>query len=177
VIAEGSYADTLLDTAVSTLIAYSTMAQNRVYAVHDLPTRPDQFPMLMLQVPAEKKISLNKGVPTFNTTVKLEIVGRVVGTSPGQVSAVIRQFKKQIESALLCDPNFVEPIQQFTVIGTQMIVSADGKQHNGEIAMSLEIEIFQIYEPNASTPLTDIRSTITDIATSGTLAVVDVPFT
>ncbi|WP_428492160.1 hypothetical protein [Rhodopila sp.] len=173
-IQEGAFADHIVECAAATLIAAHTAAQDRVFPIRDWPTRQEMFPLLMLQTPGENKASINRGVPTFNTSVALIIEGRVAGTDPEKVGRAVRDLKREVENALLCTSDFVQNVQQFSSIQTVFGVDSDGKQHAGAFRMTLEVEVFQIYEPNLSEPLTDIRGTITDILNGGTLAMFNV---
>jgi hypothetical protein len=180
VIIEGEIADCLLESAVQTLIAANTMAQNRVYEIRTWPMRAEQFmpAAVMVSTPNERKESLNRGVPEFNVTVVLLITARVAkGPVPDEdLSKSLRQLKREIENALLGSFTFMQPIQQFKSIETMQTIDTEGQQPYGELKMAFEAEIFQIYEPNVSTPLTDIRGTITDETSGETLVTVDVPY-
>jgi hypothetical protein len=173
---EGISADDLKDRAIATLIEANTDAFDRVSGPKDWPTRPELFPAMVVSVPRERKVSLGRGVPQFNTTITLVVIARDVDVTEEPVARRLLILKEQIENALICTTSFILPIQQFSMIDTQSVVTAEGKQHIGEIGMTFEIEIYQVYEPNDAVPLVDIRGTITNGAGGGTLATIDVSF-
>jgi hypothetical protein len=164
-IIEGDIADRLVDTAIQTLIAANTMAGDRVYEIRTWSMRPELFSpaALMVSTPHETKQSQNRGVPEFNTLVTLLIVGRVfVGTIPDEdLSKTLRRFKCEIENALLGDTEFMRPLQQFQSIETMLEIDSEGRSPFAELKMALTAEVFQIYEPNVSVPITQINGTLT----------------
>lgn len=166
----------LAQLAMATIVAANTLAGKRVYEPRDWPTRPELFPMLLIQAPTDRKVSLGRGIPQFNTTITLTVVGRAVGLSPEEVSKSLDLLSTQIEDALLCTTAFVENIQQFASVTTTSVVSAEAKQHIGEIGMQFEIEVYQMYGPDDGDPLEKIELDITDSMTGEQLAEAAVPF-
>jgi len=154
--------------ALEALVAANTLAANRVYEPRDWPTDPKLFPLLMVQVPRERKASLYPGMMEFNTTMTLVVVGRVTAATPEAAYDDLDLLAGQIEDALMFTPSFVGAIQQFLGIETQTTVSAEGKQHIGEIGMSLDLVVYQGFGPPGTIALTDVVSTLQPIGGSGT---------
>lgn len=171
-IVDGITRKRLQELAIKTLLDADTFARDRVFEARDWPTRPELFPMLLVQTPRDRKISLGRGIIQFNTTITLVVVGRMVGAHPDEVNQGLDLLAGQVEDALLCTPEFVQNIQQFTVVSTETVVTSAGKQHVGEIGMSFECEIYQSFGPNHGVPLKGVRGEIT--GANGTLATVNV---
>ena len=163
-----------LQAAAVAALAGRTVAQDRVFSPRPWPTRPEEFPIIIVQAPGEKKIGVRPGVLRYNTTITLVAVARVVDFTPESLDAALEAFAEQIETALISDPEFMLPVQSVVSIETTKLVNADGKLPFGEIGMQFEIEVFQAYSPDA-TPLIDVQGTIQSQTTGATLAVVDVP--
>lgn len=173
---EGISAADLQASAIATLIAGNTGAGPRVYEAKDWPTDPKLFPMMLVHVPHERKQSLGRGIFQFNTSMTLVVVARVVDISAAaNVESALRLLQTEIESALLGTLSFGRPIQQFLSIETRLAVTSEGKNFIGEIGMTLEAEVYQVYGPNDSVPLVQVHGTITNMQNGETLTEFDVP--
>jgi hypothetical protein len=159
----------LQNLAIETLIGANTLAGNRVFEPRDWPTRPELFPMLMVQTPRDRKVSLGRGIRQFNTTITLAVIGRIQAVNQEAANEGIDLLSDQIEEALLTTTAFSSNIQQFTAIDTQSVVTADGKQIVGEIGMIFECEIYQVWGPTG-VPLVGVQATITNGPAGETLA-------
>jgi hypothetical protein len=164
----------LQDMAIKTLIDANTMALDRVYEPRSWPTKPDQFPMLLVQTPRDRKVAMGRGLPQFTTTITLVVVGRVIGYTPEIVNDALDQLSDDIENALFCTLDFVSRIQQFETVETQTTVSADGKQIVGEIGVAFECEVYQVFAPTG-VPLIGVDATITNGPGGTDMATVNIP--
>lgn len=176
---EGLYAEQLQTAAIETLKAARTLAGDSVFEAKDWPTDPSLFPMLLVHIPRERKQGVGPGVPQFNTTFTLAVIGRAVANGAGSRSLedVVRQLTTQIENALLCTPDFVAPIQRFVSIEVTTAVTTDGGQPIAEVGFVAEIEIWQVYAPDTGEPLRGVEMDLINADGGQTLAVTKVNLT
>lgn len=150
----------LRDLAVTALLNYPTLAQRRVFSPRDWPTWGRDYPVILVQTPRERKESLMRGVPTFRTTASLSVIARVEEIDAPTAEERLEEFAEQIERALITDYDLVRNIQQFTFITTDVLVTAEGRSHLGELQMEFDLEFFQgvdnDYAAPPGTPLTDV---------------------
>ena len=52
------------------------------------------------------------------------------------------------------------PVQQFSSVETHLVITAEGEQFVGEASILFAAEIYQLYEPDAGVPLTEIVTTV-----------------
>ena len=127
-----------------------TVAGNKVYSPRDWPTRVDTFPVILVSAPLEKKSSLGRNAPQFNTVTTVVVDGRVVaydkedGTAgDAQSLAAAETLKIQIEKAIINNPDLQKNIQQFVSVDSQTGLDADGEGHVGQVIMHFHIEYWQ----------------------------------
>lgn len=162
---EGISRELLQDAAIDTLLGARTIANDRVFEPRDWPTRPDLFPILLVQAPQERKVNLYPGQLSFNTTITLVVVGRVIGDTPEGATEQLNQLARETEDALMLTPEFAGEIQQFVSIATRAVVTADGMNHIGEMGITWELEVFQVFGDPSFTPLREVRSRLVDQTT------------
>ena len=160
---EGISRRQLQAAAIETLRAADTLAADRVFEPRDWPTKPDLFPVLLVQAPRDRKKGLLPGQLQFDTTITLVVVGRVWGTDPDAINESLDVLAAQIENALMLTEGFALAIQQFVTIETQSVVSAEAKQQIGELGMTFELEVYQAFGPEG-VPLTNVTGTLTPAA-------------
>lgn len=163
--------------AIETLIGANTAAYERVTEPMPWPTKPEMFPLLLVQTPVERKSSLGRGIPQFNTVITLVVVGRVMGESPEQINADLDELSGQVEEALLCTNAFVNNLQQFITVETQSVVTSDSKYHIGEFGLKMECEVYQAFGPGGGVPLVGVKGTITSNGETLTTVNVTLPIT
>ena len=152
--------------AQQVLIAAQTLAGANVFEPRAWPSRPEDLPMLLLQTPGDRKVSMFPGQPVFTTTITLVVVGRVASLNEIDANQALDTLAGQIEDALLVSPQIAAAVQQFSTIETKTVVSADGKYFIGEIGMTLEIVVYQAFGPSGD-PLTNVTGTIHPDGTIG----------
>jgi len=155
---------------VAQLVAADTLAGSRVFAARDWPTDPAVlFPIILVQVPHERKESLGRQAPEFNTVVDLVVVGRIETGNVNDAETAIETLCEQIELAILANPAIVsaQPFQQFTYVETNTGFNSEGKRHIGEVAMTFGCELYQWYNPPLITQLSTITTTIEPFGTLG----------
>jgi hypothetical protein len=161
--------------AIKTLVGAKTMAFTRVFSPHPWPTKPEFFPAIIVQAPFERKIAIGRGIKQFNTTIRLVVVARVWQISAEQAQSDLDLISGQIEEALLCTNEFANNVQQFTTIETQSVVNADSRDFIGEVGLSIECEVYQVFAP-AGVPLLGVSATITNGPSGETMATAKVTF-
>lgn len=173
---EGITGQALQALAATTLRVAGTLAGASIFEGRDLPTAPAMLPAMIVRVVKERCHSFGRnGAYAFNSVFTLVVIGRQVGTSPDAIGADLLTMQEQIKSAFLGTASFNCVIQQVVSIESDIVVTADGRLHTGEIGMAWEIEVFQEYGPNDATNLLDIRGTITTPA-GAALTMFDVAF-
>lgn len=148
---------------IQALINANTAAGARVFGWADYPTRPELFPLVLVSVPREHKASIFPGTLQFNTTFTVVVIARLTGALPTEVGIGMENLGEQITDALCIDPVLGPYVQQYNSIESLTVLSADGKQHIGELSMTFEVILYQQYGP-LGVPLTDILSTGTVVA-------------
>jgi hypothetical protein len=182
----------LMDAVVAALRG-ATQAQNRVFAPRDWPTFDGVYPAILVQAVRERKESLGRNVPQFTVTSTLRITGRVsqpagataaglpLGAQGADAGAIaiedaLWSFQREIETAVINAYGVTILVQQFPSIEAQIMVSAEGKNHLGEVAIDLGLEFYQgpeDFAPPNAIPVTQL-GLVTDLTNvfdpSGTYA-------
>src|SRR4051794_22574658 len=65
------------------------------------PTPPEKLPAVLVRVPREDKQSIQRGMPEFNTTCSIELLGQVQAATPEEAQDVIDDLAYQVEEAVL----------------------------------------------------------------------------
>lgn len=155
--------DTLRALAVQTLIAANTNAGSRVHDPKDWPDEASELagaPTLMVITPTERKESLARGVPQFDTTITLVVLVRVSADTDAASQVALDRLCDQVERAILCTPAMIAPIQQFVFVETSQVITVMGSAPVGEATVMFGCEVYQIYEPDAGAPLTGLDMTV-----------------
>lgn len=119
----------------------------------DWDTPPAKLPAVQLRVADERKVAWTKTAPEFTTTVTLEILARVDGTSAEVAQDALEALGDAIEIALFGNVAFVNTCQQFSNVSIQSAVTADGDRHVGGISMRIDCETVEEFDPVALNPM------------------------
>lgn len=156
--------EVLADLVVAALLG-KTVAAAAVHPCRDWPTKLDDLPMIVLDMPSEAKTSLgNAGYPSFNSVATIPIHGRVTAKAgagdagANAVRAALAILKRQIEVAVINDPAIMKLIQQFPFVRSRMGVSSEGAQHVGEVIVEVGMEYFQGDEDFAQPEVSDLEA-------------------
>lgn len=178
---------TIRASAVETLKAYGTDADESVYSPRDWPIQSGQFPVIIVRTPSEKKSASNPryGPPEFDSAITLTAVCLVESVTEADAEEQLEQLSVQIENAILTNAQFLKEneIQQVTSVETAMKVTADGERHIGEAVVVFSLEVHQLFEPEIDAvgrvinkELSLVDTVITDAATEKQLAQVQFDF-
>lgn len=114
---------------------------------------PEKLPAVLLRGARGRKESINKGMAEFNSTVTLEIEGRVEAASASAAQDAIEALEYAVENAILTDYNVIGMVQQVASVDSEVEISSDGKRHLGGFKMSIACELFEAFDPTAVAPL------------------------
>lgn len=112
----------------------------------DWETAPSALPEIKLRVPAERKVSKGRLMPTFDTTVSMELIARVQGRTASEAQDAIDDLCNKVERAILGAPSFIEVLQQVSMVDSRVRVTAEGEQHLGEAHLMFACETFEVFD-------------------------------
>ena len=163
------------DQAKALLVAAGTAAGGSVFVGRDWPTSTALFPLLLIWVPEDRKESLGPAARGgFKSNCSLVVKIRVTGGNPTAVELALDTLCSQVEQALMLPLLAIDSVQLITGIETESQVNASAAQQVGEAAIAFHVEYVEWFEP-ASTPLVDIRGTVTDQPTGQPFSIFDAP--
>jgi hypothetical protein len=120
-----------------------TIARENIFSPGDTPSWNGEYPKLVIRSPRERKDSLGRVAPQFNTVATITVVGQLEAPTEEEAETQLDTFGKQIERALINDFDLTEKIQQFLFVETQTTTTSEGKGHIGEIAVAFGLEFYQ----------------------------------
>src|SRR5260363_102934 len=103
------------------------------FSPRDWPTWRGEYPLILVHTPRERKASITRGIPQFNTTLWLAVSARVETHSAEAAYADLETLGAQIEAALLTDFNLISQLQHIAFVDTRIEVNAQSKGHLGEV--------------------------------------------
>ncbi|GAB7525326.1 ABC transporter permease [Paraburkholderia sp. 2C] len=134
----------------------ATDAGQAVYSPFDWPTAADSYPLILVRAPHERKESMGRNVPQFNTTASIVIIARtkaiaqVGDAGSAEALAAAERLKAQIESVLInnpaiwaCGTTGQQRIQQFSSVESDLSTSSEGEMPMAELNMTIDVEFFQ----------------------------------
>lgn len=128
--------------------AVETLTGVNVESPGDWDTPPAKLPQIKVRVPSENKVSAARGMPTFTTTVFLELEAKVEADTGEDAQDAIEALVYRIEVAVLSRYGVVALLQQVSSIRTDIAITAEGKRHNGNARMVFGLECFEAYDPS-----------------------------
>ncbi|MEC9657553.1 phage tail protein [Escherichia coli] len=140
----------------------------QVYSPRTLPVQPDQYPLVIVSVQSEHKVSQGRHVPQFTTTTTLRIDGRVLAYDCGEATEsaagvaweAAEAMKEAIERAVIGNPAVRMKFQQISSIRSHIGVDSDGEAHFGIVVLELDMEYYQGPEdffPSEIVPLREVN--------------------
>lgn len=130
----------------------AALAGVQVQSPGDWETPSVKLPLVMLRNRVERKVSNARTVPNFTTTVSLELLARIEGTTAEQAQDMIEDFGARLEDAVLGAPTFIAWLQQVSGITSNTNITSDGRRHIGELQMMIDCETFELYDPTEINP-------------------------
>ncbi len=118
----------------------------------DWSTPPEKMPAVLIRVGKERKESVGRTIPEFNTTTLVEIEARLEEPTAAAAQDAIEALGYAIENAVLKNYNVVGMVQQFSSIDTDTEISADGRKQIGAFKMEIFCEMFEAFDPELSDP-------------------------
>ena len=114
-------------------------------------TAPRQLPYVGLRCGAERKVAEGKRLAKFTTTSTLEILARVAAPTQEAAQDALEQLAGQIEAAVFGDVAFIALVQQLNVT-TNTEISAEGSTFLGGLEMSIDCELYEVFDPTQINP-------------------------
>src|SRR5260363_49325 len=151
------------EQAVATLKAAHTTAGQNVFSPRDWPTWCGEYPLILVHTPRERKASITRGIPQFNTTLWLAVSARVETHSAEAAYADLETLGAQIEAALLTDFNLISQLQHIAFVDTRIEVNAQSKGHLGEVQIDFGLEFYEVFDPVTQSPVQPIATPLEGI--------------
>ena len=136
----------LRETAIAAVKAAQTMALNQVFSPRDWPTNSSNYPCVLVRASRDSKVSANKGMPQFTTTVTLSVIGRVEDKSECKAEDLIEEFADQLENAILTNYALITAVQCVASVTSSSQVTAEGERHIGEVQIDFDLEAFEVFD-------------------------------
>lgn len=111
------------------------------------PTQQSKLPWVGVRVPDEAKEGKGPNQPAFDTTISLEVEGRISATTDTAAQDAIEGLGYAIEMAILCNVATIQIIQQVVSVNSTIEITADGKQHFGAVKMIWSFQVYEVFDP------------------------------
>src|SRR5260363_278068 len=151
------------EQAVATLKAAHTTAGQNVFSPRDWPTWRGEYPLILVHTPRERKASITRGIPQFNTTLWLAVSARVETHSAEAAYADLETLGAQIEAAPLTDFNLISQLQHIAFVYTGIQVNAQSKAHLSEVQIDFALEFYEVFDPVTQSPVQPIATPLEGI--------------
>lgn len=129
---------------------YPTSAGAEVYLPRDWPLQLATFPVLLLQMVSEEKVSLGPtGAQQFTVTTTIRINGRVTAlaaeddASAGEAEAALWALQRQVERAVINYTPLARVTQQIPFVRSSIGIDSSGATHVGQLRIDLGAEFYQ----------------------------------
>jgi hypothetical protein len=142
----------LREQVVALLKAAHTHAGQNVFSPRDWPTWHGEYPLILVHTPRERKESITRGIPQFNTTLWLAVSARVETHSAEAAYADLEALSAQIEAAMLTDVHLISQLQHIAFVDTRIEVNAQSKDHLGEAQIDFGLEFYEVFDPITQSP-------------------------
>lgn len=148
------YRAQLRDTAAAQLVAANTLAGANVFVPRDWPTNPGTYPAILVQAYREREDSRGHSqVPQFIAVARLSVVGRLQAGTAALAESQLDQFCEQIRLAVLTCQAILQNVSRIAYVETDMGVSAEGRQHIGEVQIDFGLEYSVDIDPIGQSPV------------------------
>lgn len=113
----------------------------------DWPTSQERLPALLVNVPTETKVSINRGMSEFTTTVSIVVQGQLAAGSAEAAQDDIEDLAYRVENAILQGYWIVRMVQQFSSVQTDVQCTAEGGRQLAGFRMTIAAEVFEDFDP------------------------------
>jgi len=134
------------DLRLRVQVAITVLAGVTVESPGDWESTPSSLPSVKLRAPAERKVSKGRLMPEFDTTVSMELLARVAGRTEREAQDAIDDLCDRLERAVLGAPQFIEQLQQVSMVDTRVQITATAERHFGEAHMMFACETFEVFD-------------------------------
>lgn len=155
------------EAAVASLLAYQTIAGDRVESERVDPVESGDTPRLIVMADdAAEGISRGGAAPAFRTTLTLMIHAQVEHAQRGDAVAALDTLIAQVKDALLGDPDWVRLSENIPSLRVTRSFKGDNARIIGDGRIVITCTWIEIYPPRITTPLSTV--TLTTIKPAGT---------
>lgn len=113
-----------------------------------LATPPKKLPYVGLRCGTERKVgSVTQQLPTFTTTVTLEVIARVSATTKEAAQTDIEALGYRVEQAVLSLVALTTLLQKVSAVTTVTEISGEGSAYQAGVEMSFDCEVFEVFDP------------------------------
>jgi hypothetical protein len=116
------------------------------------PVPQDKLPAVLVRAPNGDKQSINKGLPEFNTTVTVEVLGQVKGDRPDLAQDAVEDLAFQVEQLILQGYWINRVVQQFASVSCDIEVRTDGQVPLAGFKMQIQCETFEAFDATVVIP-------------------------
>ncbi len=118
----------------------------------DWNTPPAKLPAALVRVSGDRKESRGPQLPTFTTSVSLDIVLRVQAMTAEATQDSLEALGYTVEQQLLTNYAVIGMLQQMSSVETEVEITAEGREHIGRASMRVVGELFESFDPTAPAP-------------------------
>jgi hypothetical protein len=111
----------------------------------DWPTPPEKCPAVLIRTTGDTKSEWHKGQSAFESTINIQILGRVNCPDEEAAQDQIEAMGYIVEEAVLGDYWLRQVISQFVTVVTEQEVNSDGEYHFGGFQMSLGVQTSETF--------------------------------
>lgn len=139
----------------------NTVAGNDVYSPGTYPSADFATPQILVNSPRERKTSLVRAQPNFNTIAIIRVDARLKANDEATAQINMYAMQYQIEQLILTDYKITTSVQQIAQVDCETGVNADTSDFIGLLAMEFHMEYYQAqeeyYQPTCPKPLTEMQ--------------------
>lgn len=118
----------------------------------DWNTPPAKLPSALVRVSGDRKESQGPQLPTFTTSVSLDIVLRVQALSAAAAQDSLEALGYTVEQQLLTNYAVIGMLQQVASIETEVEITSEGREHIARASMRVVGELFESFDPTEAAP-------------------------
>ncbi len=156
--------DRIRDLVIQAIKQANTLASDRVYGPYDWPLTAKNLPAILVDWLHESKQATGPGLgyPKFTSVGLMEIQIHTRGASAAAVKAQISSLLEQIHGAILSNAQLhldlrqQAGLQKIIRVETQIGLSAEATDHEGQAMMRIGFEYYEEFPPIITARLDEI---------------------